>query len=515
MQYRFRIPAVLILVMFLLTSCAAPGPAPEEKEKPVALTALQYELENIAVDFNELWFYKHMEEQTGIHVDFEDVKDSEWVSSVSLAFARGNMPDMILRGSLDVEEYGVSRHLLLPLDEYIAKGFLPNYARRLEESGLKDQLTASDGHMYQLGFLISQGVNTNGHFFINREWLDALKLSMPRTVDELEETLRRFKTKDPNGNGLQDEVAMEFTFDDNITGIYNLFSFFGLPLNEEYVYADSSGNVFFAPEDPAFTECAAWLNRMYREGLLDADFISQGSNIWAEKVNEGNTGLFSYWRLQNTALSPEVSGMYQVMLPVDNGETKACLPRNMDIIEFGAAVTTDCRNPEAALRWLDAQFETENMLISQNGAVGDTLIRREDGRYEVKYVPRDNELYKTVPVICGQFFAPAEYYASVYVPAAHRQEKAEYCRLYEEAGVLESVSSKILTAVAPKSSLEDAQISRLKAKLKTIIDAALVTMITQGVTEENTAQLHLQLQEAGSREYREIYQALYDRWRRE
>ena len=515
MQYRFRIPAVLILVMLLLTSCAAPGPAPEEKEKPVALTALQYELENIAVDFNELWFYKHMEEQTGIHVDFEDVKDSEWVSSVSLAFARGNMPDMILRGSLDVEEYGVSRHLLLPLDEYIAKGFLPNYARRLEESGLKDQLTASDGHMYQLGFLISQGVNTNGHFFINREWLDALKLSMPRTVDELEETLRRFKTKDPNGNGLQDEVAMEFTFDDNITGIYNLFSFFGLPLNEEYVYADSSGNVFFAPEDPAFTECAAWLNRMYREGLLDADFISQGSNIWAEKVNEGKTGLFSYWRLQNTALSPEVSGMYQVMLPVDNGETKACLPRNMDIIEFGAAVTTDCRNPEAALRWLDAQFETENMLISQNGAVGDTLIRREDGRYEVKYVPRDNELYKTVPVICGQFFAPAEYYASVYVPAAHRQEKAEYCRLYEEAGVLESVSSKILTAVAPKSSLEDAQISRLKAKLKTIIDAALVTMITQGVTEENTAQLHLQLQEAGSREYREIYQALYDRWRRE
>ena len=96
------------------------------------------------------------------------------------------------------------------------------------------------------------------------------------------------------------------------------------------------------------------------------------------------------------------------------------------------------------------------MLISQNGALGDTLIRREDGRYEVSYVPPDNELYRTVPVICGQFFAPAEYYAGVYVPAAHRQEKAEYCRLYEEAGVLEPFSFKYLTTVAPKTAAEDA-----------------------------------------------------------
>ena len=510
---RFRMLAMLLLVIFMLTGCS---PAvPQTQQKPITLTALQYELENMAVDFNALWFYQHMEEQTGVHVDFEDVKDSEWVSSVSLAFARGNMPDMILRGSLDVEEYGVSRHLLLPLDEYIAKGFLPNYAQRLKDSGLQDQLTASDGHMYQLGFLISQSVNTNGHFFINQDWLDALRLPVPQTVDELTETLRHFRTDDPNGNGQQDEVPLEFTFDDNNTGVYNLFSFFGLPLNEEYVYVDRQGRVAFAPESPAFIEGVAWLNQLYQEGLLDVDFISQGSNIWAAKVNEGNVGMFSYWRLQNTALSPEVTDMYQVMLPVHSGKAEACLPRNMDIIEFGAALTTDCRDPEAALKWLDAQFETENMLISQNGALGDTLIRREDGRYEVQYVPKDNELYQTVPVICGQFFAPADYYAGVYVPAAHRQEKAAYCRLYEEAGVLESVSSKYLTAVAPKTPLEDAQLTRLKAKLKNIIDAALVTMVTQGVSEETTARLHQQLLEAGSQEYREIYQTLYDRWRGE
>ncbi len=509
-----RVICVLGMIALLLGGCAAPGGEKAvEPPDPVSLTALQYELENIAVDFNHLWFYQGLEKSTRVHVDFEDVKDSEWSSSVGLAFARGNMPDLILRGNLDVEEYGVSRHQLIALDAYMARGYLPTYAARLEESGLKDQVTASDGHIYSLGFLISQGVNTNGHFFINQQWLDALGLPVPETVEELTETLRRFRQGDPNGNGRADEVPMQFTFDDNNTGIYNLFSFFGLPLNEEYVYVDDAGRVCFAPEQDAFFEAAAWLRQMYLEGLLDIDFISQGSNIWAAKVNEGNTGFFSYWRLQNTALSPEVCAAYGIMLPVHASDRRACLPRNMDIIEFGAALTTDNRDVEASLRWLDAQFETETMLISQNGRVGDTLRKREDGKYEVAYVPPDNELYNEVPVICGQFFAPAAYYSAVYVPAAHRQEKADYCALYEQGDVLEKTCFKILTSVAPKSAGEDAELAMLKNRLKAVVDAAVVTLVTRGGGEAEIAEIRQRMREAGSEDYRQTFQNVYDRYR--
>ena len=139
-------------------------------------------------------------------------------------------------------------------------------------------------------------------------------------------------------------------------------------------------------------------------------------------------------------------------------------------------------------------------------------MQREDGRYEVGYVPPDNELYKSVPVICGQFFAPADYYASVYVPAAHRQEKAGYCKLYGEAGVLEPVSAKILTTVAPKTTDQSAETSRLKAKLKSLVDAEIVAMVTQGVTAERREAFLKELEENGSREYRRIYQQIYDRW---
>ncbi len=514
MKHIARLACISALVILLLSGCAQES-GKEAPSSSVSLTALQYEIDNIAVDFSSMWYYKQIEQQTGVHVDFTEIKDSEWTSSVSLAFARGKMPDMILRGSLDVEEYGVTQHLLVPLDEYMAKGYLPNYTSRMDQAGLREQMTASDGHIYQLGFLISQDVNTNGHFFINKTWLDRLGLKVPETVDELTETLRRFRKEDFNGNGIQDEIPLELTFDDNTTGVYNLFSFFGLPMNEDYVYVDQTGNVHFAPEKESFFETLSWLHQLYLEGLLDIDFISQGSTIWAEKVNEGNTGMFSYWRLQNTALNPAITADYEVMLPVHAEGRQACLPRNMDIIEFGAALTTDNQDIESSLRWLDTQFETENMLIAQNGAVGDTLIRREDGLYEVKYVPPDNELYQSVPVICGQFFAPAEYYASVYVPAVHRQEKAAYCKLYEDAKVLEPVSFKLLTTVAPKTTAQSSTVQRLNAKLKSVVDAGIVAIVTQGATDETRESFIQQLRENGSEEYVRAYQEVYDHWREE
>ncbi len=509
----FRPFAVLLLCALLLSGCAGKEEAPPEEEK-VTLSALQYELENMAVDFNHLWFYQKLEEETGVRVEFEDIRDSEWNSSVSLAFTRGRMPDLILRGSLDVEEYGVSRHLLVPLDEYMDRGLLPVYTKRMEEAGLRDQMTASDGHIYELGFLISQGINTDGHFFINRAWLDTLGLEVPGTLEELTETLRAFRNRDPNGNGERDEVPLECTLDDNNTGIYNLFSFFGLPMNAEYVRVTPEGRVSVCPGEESFREGLEWLHELYREELLGVDFISQGSNIWAARVNEGNTGMFSYWRLQNTALDPKVAERYEIMLPVSGEGRRPVMSRNMDIIEFGAALTTDNPHIEESLRWLDAQFETENMLVSQNGTMGDMLEKRADGRYEVKYVPAGNELYQTVPVICGQFFAPAEYYESVYVPAPHRQEKSEYCKMYEEAGVLEEISYKMLTRVAPRLPREDAELTRLQAKLKTVVDAGLVQMVTQGVTDERWSRFLSDLEEAGSEEYRDIYQTVYDRWKK-
>ncbi len=504
-----RILSVFTLLC-LLTGCAgqqAAAPAPA-----ASLTALQYEVENQSIDFNHLWFYSMLEEKTGVHVDFEVVKDADWTTRQSLMFASNHFTDMVLRGSLDTEDYGVAQHLLVPLDDYLNADTMPNYTARIADTDMSKQMTSSDGRTYKLGFLISQNINTNGHFFINAAWLNKLGLAVPTTIDELTDVLRAFRDDDPNGNGLADEVPYQATFNDNNTGIYNAFSAWGVPMNEEFVLIDDDGIVRFAPQMAGFRETVEWLHQLYAERLLDMECLTQGSNVWGAKVNQGTTGYFSYWRLQNTVLSMKTVSMFECMLPVAAQGYRAVMSSKTDEIEFGAALTVQNRDILSSLRWLDAQFETETMLVSQNGRVGDTLTKGEDGRYEVSYVPAYNELLKTVPIICGQFFAPSPYYETIYKPAAHREEKSAYCRAYAQAGVLEKNSFCILTARAAKTCEENARLIQLKTDLKKIINEALVSFITYGVTDENYARFQKTLRDAGCAEYVGIYQQVYNRY---
>lgn len=496
------------LISLLLVLCMLLGVSAALAEDKVELTAFQYALENQNTDFNGLWFFDELEAKTNTHVTFDMVKDADWSTNVNLMFAvPDKMPDMILRHAVDVEEYGVTQGLLLPLDEYLTEEIMPNYVSRLNINNAGDSIPASDGKTYFIGFLMAQNVNHTGTWYVNQAELDKLGAAVPTTIDEVTELLRAMKA-----DGIEYPFSASYTQFGPET-IWNQFASFCVPENTYYYYIDENDQVQFTAGQDGWRACVEWLHQLYEEGLMDPESLTQDSNLWANKVNAGQVGYFCYLRLINTAIAAEnVPNFKSILPPVADG-FKAAVSQILEVPEAGAYLTSNCKDPVAALKWIDAQLETETMMVSLNGKIGEQIVLNDEGKYEVIHIPENNGLYQFVPVSMGQFFAPADYYAEVYVPAAHRQEKAAYCRLYEESGVLEPVSSKYLTAVAPKSPLEDARLTRLKAKLKNIIDAALVTMVTQGVTEENTAQLHQQLLEEGSGEYREIYQTLYDRWR--
>ena len=108
---------------------------------------------------------------------------------------------------------------------------MPNFTSRrdAEDNDPTVSLVASDGKIYSVGYLVGQNINTNQHFFINQEWLDALNLETPKNVDELTEVFRAFKTGDPNGNGEADEIPLEMGLDTGFNGIRYMLPLFGLP----------------------------------------------------------------------------------------------------------------------------------------------------------------------------------------------------------------------------------------------------------------------------------------------
>ncbi len=485
--------------------------------EPLTITAFQYQLENQQMDFENLWFFTELEKKTGIHVDFEPVKDGDWKTKLNLMFTDAKLPDVIIRGDVDIEEYGVTQGLLLPLDDLIEK-YMPNYYARLQMNNANASIPASDGKTYYIGNLTAQNVNHDGNFFINKTWLDKLGLEVPTTIDELTEVLRAFKNGDPNGNGLPDEVPMNAAdLIHQTQGVYTHFASFGVPLNR-FVYAaiDANDKVYFIGHAEGFRAACEWLHTLYAEGLMDPEALTQDSNLWGTKMNSGINGYTTYLRLINTALQPEIVDQFISILPPKAEGYDVQVPRILEIPSQGASLTVTNQHVPETLRWLDAQFETETMMESVNGPIGgdgpieDTMKLNDAGKYEIVSIPENNGLYNYVPVYHGQFFAPGDYYFDIYEMPPHRVERYNYSKEYEEAGVLEPKSFQYLQYLVKPSNEDAIEIARYFTDIETFMKETITTFITKGVTDESF-QAYLDTAKAiGVDKYVELYQTAYD-----
>ena len=217
---RKTIVVLLLVTMVLMAACTVPSApsgggqaadptkapatdstaAPASSNEKVTLRAYQWALENQQTDFNNLWFYQELEKKTNVHVDFEPIREGDWETKINLMLDSGDNHDLIIRGSVDIEEYGVTQKILVPLDDYLEK-YMPNYYPRLSMNNSNAAIPASDGKTYYIGYLVAQNVNHEANNFINKTWLDNLGLEIPKTIDELTTVLKAFRDGDPNKNG--------------------------------------------------------------------------------------------------------------------------------------------------------------------------------------------------------------------------------------------------------------------------------------------------------------------------
>lgn len=543
MKTRRIIPIVLLAVMLILSACtpapaktvapSAPAPTVEPTPTPIpnfnaadypivnekiTLKAFQWELDNQDIDYANLWFYQELEKKTNIHVDFQEIKGGDWTTQLSLMFTSGKYSDVIIRpSSMDVEEYGVTQKILIPLDDLIAK-YMPVYAERIAmEDANAYIMKASDGKMYYIGYLLAQSVNHQGNWFINKAWLDKLSKPIPKTVAEYTDVLRAMKADQPAKYPLGGDLASWVISNghDMTENLLNMFAMFGVPENSYYVFLDDNKKVQFTGAQPGYRACFEWLHTMYAEGILDPEALTQASADFQRKVNDDVYGAMTYLRLINAALSEETQKRWVSILPpvADGYQVKVSkileLPTNM-----GALITNSNQYPEATARWIDAQLETETMFICSNGPINaggpiEPTLELKDGKYSILSVPADNGLYKIVPVITGQWFAPGQWYFSIYNMPPHRVERFNTSNDYAAAGVLETNSFHNLTA--PKLSNEDmTERTRIFTDLDKLMLETFNDFVKNGVDDAKWTKFQNDAKGVGVDRYVELYQKAYD-----
>lgn len=371
-------------------------------DKPVTYRIVATTEPNQA-DFGDMEFFKQLEEKTNVKIEWECYQSLNYGDQKNLMLAAGQLPDAFFGyGSFtmdDINKYG-PMGMVIPLDDLIDQ-YAPNYKEKLSENNLLNGISkAHDGNRYSFGTVIEQDVrNYPDNLYINKAWLDKLGLQVPTTLDEYYEVLKAFKTQDPNGNGKQDEIPYTFTKYNHITGYGSFFGAFGrvdvhngsavTPL-DHFVVEDEK--VVFTADKEEYKNAIKGLGKFFAEGLFDKEgFVQEQSQFQAKmKDPAGIVGSFYAWANAGS-VDPAVTDQYVAIKPLigPSGEEPHVKQRrnHINVMGTGFSITSQAKDPEILVKWIDAFYEQKQSLEAQFGPVGLSLEEKGDGTFDYIKTP--------------------------------------------------------------------------------------------------------------------------------
>ena len=329
--------------------------------------------------FDEMPFVQMMEEQTNVHVEWTEYNESNWNEKVNLDFASGDLKDayMTCYGMDDgtLMKY-VGEGQIIPIDELIAQ-YGPHLTAKLEQyPQVRAASTALDGHIYGLARYENDGNDIPSFMYINQTWLDALGLDVPATTEDLTAVLRAFKEKDPNGNGVADEIPFcgigDFTKQDY--SFFNMFGMFGLATDINGLVV-REGKVAFAAVQDGWKEACKYFAELYAEGLIDNETFTQGeTQLTAKGSGEAERiGLLMGWNATNYVGSGYAADYVPIAYPQAEGYTRTMYRQSAPGVSFNNFwVTNKCENPALVIAWLDHMNSSDEMTVQASfGMIGE------------------------------------------------------------------------------------------------------------------------------------------------
>ena len=200
---------VLMAAMALPTAFAA--------EAPIMLAGLEAASSSSSTEAQHDWdtnlFFQTMQEKTGIAFSFTEYVSREAWTEAKTEMLAGEvaMPDMFFKAELTPQEtlafYEAGK--LIDLRPYLAE-YTPHVWALLEANPKwMEAVSLPDGAIVALPSI--NELTPNNTMWINKTWLDRLKMGVPTTAEELTEVLRQFRDRDMNQNGSRnDEIPLSF-----------------------------------------------------------------------------------------------------------------------------------------------------------------------------------------------------------------------------------------------------------------------------------------------------------------
>lgn len=357
-------------------------------------------------DFNDCMTFELLEEKTGTHVEWQHPASGATEERFNVMIVSGNYPDCIVYNWPNVKggaQSYVDDEIIVDLTPYVEEN-MPNFWKLINENPeLKKDVVTDDGKILYIPYIrqdkelcIFQGQ------VIRQDWLDKLGLDMPSNTDELYNVLKAFKTQDPNGNGQNDEIPWSAVGFNSEMGIGPVLWSFGTTWD---FHLDDNDKVVYGPMTEGFKEGLEYLAKLYKEGLIDPDYLIDNRSKMDAKFTSDKTGFgygyqpSTYYPVMNDG-KREVAGAHFIAGP--DGKTYCFNKQYTQQVTAGTslAVTTANKDVEGTLRWLDELYGGEGYMYANYGKEG-VSYEIKDGVPTFTEYMTNNENGKTLAQMVG------------------------------------------------------------------------------------------------------------------
>lgn len=343
----------------------ASGTAGASPGKPVQITVMRGDapIQPLVQDSPA---QKEIESHTNMKITLEGVPNSDYDAKVNTLIATNNLPDVVHIKRADLIA-NANSGIFLDISPYIDQ-YAPNFKAWIEKEPELNKLRI-DGDFYGFPIVANKehAALVGSLPMIRTDILQKLSLKAPTSFDELYAVLKAMKAAYPDSypwtirNGAEANIKfLAYAFGSGYSIYYE-------PTEQQYV---------FGPLREKFGDVLTYMNKLYKEGLLDPNFATNTAQQWQQNLSSGKSFFFfdnyTFATNFNLALQEVDKNASFDLLPVlsaADGTRRSYADSPNSYNSY--AISAKTKNPEAIVKMFDWMYSDEGVKATNFGTPGE------------------------------------------------------------------------------------------------------------------------------------------------
>jgi putative aldouronate transport system substrate-binding protein len=381
----------------------------KEKPYPISIMLKSY-YNDTATPESKVW--KKLEEYTNTKLDIQFTPDTNYGDKLNIALASGTLPTLVFTNN--AKDSAIANAINGGAFWEIGP-YLKDYPNLSKANPTVLNNVSVNGKIYSV--YISRPIGRYGIMY-RKDWLDALGMKEPTTIDEFYNMLKAFAQNDPDKNGKNDTYGMVVT---RWGGPWDVMqTWFGVPNK----WRDEGGKLVPAHLTPEYMDALKFFKKLYDEKLVNQDFAVYDSAKWNDPVLNNQAGVIidvteRSYQIDEKMKQTNPKGQMEVMGAVRGPKGLFNLPtaghNGMFLISKSAVKTeADLRK---VLTFLDKTNDKEMQALLAYGIEG-THYKVEDGKLVPLILQTDQmapdinnknmiQILTSIPYLTLDMFKPA------------------------------------------------------------------------------------------------------------